>query len=366
MLGPQSASRQAHLAEALNLAERFGARTVTLSGPDIVPALLQFARENNVSQIVVGRPPGPKLFGALRSPSVYRGLERQNEFDLIVVAPALGRTKMRPAAGPRRARLRGYIMALLALALTSGLNLLMEPYASSSSLYAIYLLATLVIALFYGLGPSIWIALLSFLAFDFLFVEPKYALAIKHPTDLVGAVVFLMTSVAVGQLIQVSRRQAAALRERAERSTLLEEMARDLLSAASYRIPETRKDARDSIAGTVIRYAAQAAPADVVVLFRTSQGRLELSARTREDLKLTEEETAVAEWVLAHGDEAGAGTETLPSIAYYFVPMASAETTVGVIGLRKSAESLLPEQRRVLRSIAGLAALAASRWVTEP
>ncbi|MEN6369491.1 MAG: DUF4118 domain-containing protein, partial [Thermotogota bacterium] len=321
VLGPQSDARQAHLADALNLAEKFGARTVTLSGPDVVPAVLQFARENNVSQIVVGRPHRTGLFGTLRGYPVYRLLRTQREFDLVVVAPGLERRSLRQPKTPRRTKLRGYANALFALALASGLNLLIEPYANPTSLYAIYLLATLVIALFYGLGPSIWIALLSFLTFDFLFVEPKYMLAIKHPTDLVGAVVFLATSIAVGQLIQVSRRQAAALRERAEQSSLLEEMARELLGAASYRIPETRKDARDSIAGTVIRYAAQAAPADVVILFRTSQSRLELSARTREDLELTEEETAVAEWVLAHGDEAGAGTETLPSIPYYFMPM---------------------------------------------
>lgn len=74
----------------------------------------------------------------------------------------------------------------------------------------------------------------------------------------------------------------------------------------------------------------------------------------------------IAEWVLSHGEEAGAGSETPSSTSYYFIPMTSAETIVGVIGLRKSAASLLPEQRRVRRSIAGLAALAASRWVTEP
>ncbi len=372
VLGPQSAARQAHLAEALNLAEKFGARTITLSGPEVVPALLQFARENNVSQIVVGRPRRTTLFGALRGYPVYRLLRRQSEFDLMLIAPTLAKQRTQQPNRRRRVDVRGYIAALFVLAVASGLNLLVEPYANPTSLYAIYLLSTLVIALSFGLGPSIWTAILSFLAFDFLFVVPKYALAIKQATDLVGAVVFLMTSMVVGQLIQVSRRQAAALRERADRSSLLEEMAKELLVAGDAAPTtvnggrEARKGAWDHIAGTVIRYAGQAAPAPAIVLFKTPEGRLELWARTEESLELTKEEMAVAEWVLAHGEEAGAGTETLPSTSYYFVPMTSAERIVGVMALKKSAESLLPEQRRILRSIAGLAALAASRWVKEP
>jgi len=369
VLGPQSASRQAHLAEALNLAERFGARTVTLSGPDIVPALLQFARENNVTQILVGRPRRTALFGALRGDLARRLLSSQSEFDLVVVTAGFDHVGSRQSTGRRPAPLRGYVTALFVLAVATGLNLLVEPYANPTSLYAIYLLSTLMIALSFGLGPSVWTAILSFVAFDFLFVEPKYAFAIKQASDLVGALVFLMTSIVVGQLIQVSRRQAAALRERAERSSLLEEMAKELLTAGDAASPvggrgsAARESAWNHIAGTVIRYAAQAAPAPAVVLFVTPQGRLELQARTEESLELTREEMAVAEWVLSHGEEAGAGSETLPSTSYYFVPMTSAETIVGVIGLRKSAASLLPEQRRVLRSIASLGALSVARWL---
>jgi len=259
--------RQAYLAEALNLAERFGAQTVTLSGPDVVPTLLQFARENNVSQIVVGRPRQTTLLGTLRGYPVYRLLRKQSEFDLVLVAPTLAKQRTGQPIQRRRTNVRGYVTALFVLGVASGLNLLIEPYANPTSLYAIYLLSTLVIALSFGLGPSIWTAILSFLTFDFLFIAPKYALAIKHATDLVGAVVFLATSIAVGQLIQVSRRQSAALRMRANRSSLLEDMTRDLLVAATTAgresqrgsVEREREATLDEIARTTIRYIGQAA-----------------------------------------------------------------------------------------------------------
>lgn len=374
-LGELSAAHQVYLADALNLAERFGARTATLSEPDVVPAILRFARENNVSQIVVGRPERSLLTGALRGYPVYRLLREQSEFDIVLVSRILA--AKRPGQPPRRRAFdaRGYIAAVVVLAAATGLNLAIEHYANPISLYAVYLLATLVVALLFGLGASIWAAMLSFVAFDFLFIEPRLALSIKHPDDLVGAVVFLATSVAVGQLIAVARRQSAALRVRAERSSLLEELARDLLALPSRKTPPRSRDGRpgsaedaalDGIAEIAIRYAAEAAAAPAVILFRTGQGRLEFWAHTAEGQPMTAEEMAVAEWAYAHGEEAGAGTETLPSTAFHFVPLSSEGEIVGVLGVRQSARLLLPEQRRVLRSIAGLAALSALHWVADP
>ena len=45
----------------------------------------------------------------------------------------------------------------------------------------------------------------------------------------------------------------------------------------------------------------QTASAEAVAVFRTTQDRLELWAKTNEDLAIMKKEMAVAEWVLAHG-----------------------------------------------------------------
>jgi len=72
---------------------------------------------------------------------------------------------------------------------------------------------------------------------------------------------------------------------------------------------------------------------------------------------------AVAEWAHLHGEEAGAGTETLASTGFFFVPMTLGERSLGVIGFKGNADGLVPEQRRLLRSIASLGALSAVHWV---
>jgi two-component system sensor histidine kinase KdpD len=364
VLGELSAVSQAYLADALNLAEEFGAHTVTLSETDVVPALLRFARENNVSQIVLRRPRQLSPIRVLRSYMLSALLRDESGFDLFLLSAATGETRA-PAPQARYApgrQAQAYVLALLVLGAATGLNLLIEPYANPTSLYAIYLFATVVVALLFGLGPSICTAVLSFLAFDLLFIEPRFALAIQQPADLVGALVFLVTSIAVGQLIQVSRRQSAALRVKIERSSLLEEMGKELLSISPAEGTDRRERDLDQIARTTLRYVITAVHAPAVVLLRAPADRLQVWGQTEESLSLKEEEMAVAEWVRAHGEEAGAGTGTLASTTHFFIPMKHGEETVGVIGIRVSAEALLPEQRRMLQSIAGLAALSASRW----
>jgi two-component system sensor histidine kinase KdpD len=72
---------------------------------------------------------------------------------------------------------------------------------------------------------------------------------------------------------------------------------------------------------------------------------------------------AVAEWTYAHGEPAGAGTQTLTSIKAFFIPMKSLEETIGVIGIQYDFKNLLLDQRRLLGVVSNLSALAAARWV---
>ena len=47
---------KAYLTEALNLAEELGAKIATLSGTDVASEIVRFAREHNITHIVIGKP----------------------------------------------------------------------------------------------------------------------------------------------------------------------------------------------------------------------------------------------------------------------------------------------------------------------
>ncbi len=386
-----SPEQKTWLADAFNLAEEFGAHATTLSGHDVVPGLVRFARENNVSSILIGKPRRSLLEAVLRRSPVYQLMRNQADFDLYLLAPTVGEGGVQGSKGSRvQAQtpepqnpwplLRGYLLTLPVLALATGLNLLLEHYVNPVSLYSVYLVAVILVALRYGTGPSVMASILSLLTFDFLFVEPRLTLAMARPGDIVSAIVFLLASIVIGQLIRVTRRQYAALQVRAERISLLEEMSKELLSLPPLEllignmagqagdihdsVTVLRTTVLDDVGQTTVRNLSKAVSDPIVVLFGGSAAGLRIWAKSQPDLALSPEETAVAEWTFGHGQPAGAGTETLASVGFFFIPMKSREQTIGVIGVKGDYQSLLPEQRHLIGAIANLASLSVARWVS--
>lgn len=378
--GELAPAKRNWLAEAFSLAEEFGARTITLTGANVVPELLRFARENNIGRIIVGKPRRSLLAGALVRSPVYRLINTRSDFDVYLVTPTV--EEKRPGAvpsGPILFDLRGYALALLIVALATVINLGLQRYVNPISLYSIYLVATIIVALFFGTGPSVGTAIISLLAYDFFFTEPRLSLVIRHPADTVSALVFFLASIAIGQLLKATRRQRQGLQARVEQVGLLEEMSRELLSLPPLEqligglaqqpgewqatIGVLRTTILDDISQTMIRYLLKVTPDPACVFFKGPGKRLQLWARGDGELALTDKEQAVAEWVYVNGQPAGAGTETLAHVSMFFIPIRAQEDTIGVIGVRGDFEKLLPEQRHLLSATANLAALSAARWV---
>jgi two-component system, OmpR family, sensor histidine kinase KdpD len=378
-LTPEEKNR---VAEAFNLAEEFGAKAVTLSGEDIVPGLLRFARENNVSQIVIGRPKRSILLGALRRSPVYRLLSSQTDFDLHIVTPTLeeDRPAVQPARPVRKVNLWSYAVAALAVALGTVLSLLLERYVEPVSLYSVYLIITLVIALVFGIGPSTLASIASLLAFDFFFIPPRLTFVVRSPADAVGALVFFVASLIVGQLANVGRRQRLALQLRVQQASVLDDMGKELLALPPVEqliggiTPQSgewrdtlgvlRSTVLDDIGQTTVRHVSRVVSDPVFVFFSAGANRLRLWVRSDQANDLTADETAVAEWAFNNGEPAGSGTETLTNVGLFFIPMKAQGGTIGVIGVRADYSRLLPEQRHMLGAIANLASLTAARWVS--
>ncbi|MDB5373621.1 MAG: sensor histidine kinase, partial [Belnapia sp.] len=70
---------------------------------------------------------------------------------------------------------------------------------------------------------------------------------------------------------------------------------------------------------------------------------------------------AAAHWALEHGRRTGAGTDTLPSVAWRFHPMRTAHGMVGLVGLRPHDSGLDGERDRLLAALLDQAAVAIER-----
>ena len=88
---------------------------------------------------------------------------------------------------------------------------------------SIYLLAVVVAAIAAGTWAAVVASLASFLAFDFLFVEPRFTLTIRDPEEWLNLVVFLFVALVAGRLtaLQVERADEAT-GARAEAATMFQ------------------------------------------------------------------------------------------------------------------------------------------------
>jgi two-component system sensor histidine kinase KdpD len=372
---------KAYISEALNLAGELGAKIVTLSGTDVASEILRFAREYNINHIVIGKPLHSMLLGFWKGSPASRLLHTPSEFELHLITPTVEKKEVVIKPTPERFTLNAqdYLLTTLMVITVTLLNLFLQKFVNPMSLVYIYLIATIASGLLFGTGPSLFSSVISLLTFDFFFTEPRYSFSMHHPHDIINVVVFFLTSIIIGQLVKITKRQNLLLQLRIRRITLIEEMSKEFLMLPPVEqfvgglvqnskeweniLTLFRTTILDHISHIAIKYLSKILNAPSFILFSGKDGRLQVWARSHSDIDLTTNEMAVAEWTYSHGEPAGAGTQTLTSIKAFFIPMKSLEETIGVIGIQYDFKNLLLDQRRLLGVVSNLSALAAARWV---
>ena len=380
-LKEMSDSDKVYITEALNLAEELGGKIATLSGTDVASEILRFAREYNINHIVIGKPLHSMLLGFWKGSPASRLLHTPSEFELHLITPTVEKKEVVVKPTPERFTLNAqdYLLTTLMVIAVTLLNLFLQKFVNPMSLVYIYLIATIASALLFGTGPSLFSSIISLVIFDFFFTEPRYSFSMHHPHDVINVVVFFLTSIIIGQLVKITKRQNLLLQLRVRRITLIEEMSKEFLMLPPVEqfvgglvqnskeweniLTLFRTTVLDHISHIAIKYLSKIGEAPCFVLFSGKDGRLQVWARSHSEIDLTTNEMAVAEWTYSHGESAGAGTQTLTSIKAFFIPMKSLEETIGVIGIQYDFKNLLLDQRRLLGVVSNLSALAAARWV---
>jgi two-component system, OmpR family, sensor histidine kinase KdpD len=370
-----------YLTDALNLAEELGAKIVTLSGNDIADEILRFAREQNVTRIVIGKPLRSMLVEYFKGSPVSRLLYARSDFEIHLITPTMETKEKEGSPTTERISFKfsDYLITMALVVVVTMADALLARFIDPSSLIYLYLIATITSALLFGIWPSIFGSVLSILTFDFFFTVPRYSFSMNDPREIINLFVFLFTAIIVGQLVKVVRRQNLALQLRVERVTLIEEMSKEFLllppleqlveglanisNETMSTLAFFRTTILNDISSLTIKYVQRVIHVPCFVLFKEKRGDLQIWAKSSPAVEINSNDIAVAKWTLVHGKISGAGTETLPSISYFFFPIKSQEETIGIIGIQHDYKSILPEQRRILGTISNLTSLTAARWV---
>lgn len=339
----------------LRLAEQLGAETVTLPGRNVVESLVAFARERNITKIIIGKPARPRwrefIFG-----SVVEELIRQSgDIDVYVIKgerEVEPRTRQVLQLSPL-ASWHPYGLAALIVLLATGICWLMFPYFQLPNLIMVYLVGVIVAAIRFGRGPAILCSVFSVAAFDFCFVPPYFTFAVADSQYLITFAVMLLVAVVIGSLTARVQAQAASASLREQRTAAQYEMSREL---------STARGAANVIA-IGVKHLALLFESEVVGLMAGPDERLEIAAGSDVAFQFNARERAVAQWVFDLRQPAGAGTDTLAGAEALYLPLNGAQSVVGVLGLRsnKAGRVMSPEQFHLLETCATQIALAIER-----
>ena len=349
---PLPATAQARLSQNLRLAEQLGAEVVTLSSENPGEALVRFAREHNITKIVVGKPLVWKPWDRLRGSLVDRMVRLSGDIDVYVTAGDPEDGARAPEEPPREAaHVPSYLLAVGSAFVSTGFSWLLFRRNELADVVMIYLVAVVLVSTRVGLGPSIVAALSAVAAFDFVFVPPYLTFAVADLRHAVTFGVMFLVAVVISGLTQRVRNQAAAWQERERRTAALYALSRELSGA------------RDGahVARAAIANVERIFESEVALFLPREGGRL---ARVYPETPgASDRETSVAEWVWAHREEAGLGTATLPGGRTLYVPLLVSGGIVGVLGLTPADKERFTsvEQRRQVDAFASQIAMALER-----
>jgi two-component system, OmpR family, sensor histidine kinase KdpD len=341
---------------ALQLAGQLGAdETKTLVAGDMVQELLRFARFENVTQIVVGRSRGG-WWSELLGRSLPHQLVHHAEDIAIHVVTAKGerspgawwRNRI-PRVNPNQSW-SPFLWSALAVAGAIAVALAMTSVVSLPNVSMIFLVAVLFAAVRFGIWPAVVSSILSFLSYNFFFIDPVYTFTVARPHELLALFIFLGAAVLTSAIAGQAREQAAAAVSRARAMRRLYEFTRRLSS-----LPDAIAVAEGAVVelnGYLNRPAAILLPHGDL---------LELTASWPPEDQLDTASATAARWAYDKDEAAGAGTGTLPSARWIFLPLRSVRGRVGVMGVALDGAVLDGEIRTLAETVAELTATALDR-----
>ncbi len=232
-----------------------GGHYTELAGIDVAAAVLDFARNENARQLVLGATRRSRRQELLHGSVINKAIRTAGPVEVHVIParrprrqrPVIGLTvpSLRPVPLPGLRRLAAWILAVVGpVAITVGLTPFRAPLGLTGALLC-NLLAVVCVALLGGVLPALLATAVAVLLSDYFFTQPLHTLRVSNAVDVVALITFGIVALAVGGLVDVLTRQGV-------RTAHADAEARNLarLAARAMASPRDLSETVDSIRRT--------------------------------------------------------------------------------------------------------------------
>ena len=316
---------QDRLTRCLGLARKLGGEVVSVTGENISEALLQVARERNVSQIVVGKPEKAGRWCQSLADALIAG---SGDIDVCVVRPLAATDKSRNIAPLQESVpdsiIGEYSWAIVSLFAIASVCWGLVSYTGYMFVALVFLLAVVLAALRFSRGPVLTMATLSALCWNYFFIPPIFTFHISKPEDWIMFGMFFIVALSMGSLTSRLR-----MREVAERRRLRQ-------TDALLRVTQSAALAAEPVKGLAeaLRTINELLNANTALVVREQDRSLPKAAHKASSFQPSPKEWGVVAWSYENKQCAGRYTDTLPESAATWFPLQTATATMGVLGVQ--------------------------------
>ncbi|MCX7975047.1 MAG: DUF4118 domain-containing protein [Candidatus Aminicenantes bacterium] len=245
---------------------------------------------------------------------------------------------------------RSYLISLGLVAFMSLIGEFVQRYFDLTNLVMLYLLAVIISANRYGRGPSIVTAVISVIAFDFLFVPPRFTLTVADTQYLLTFAGLLIVGIVISELASKMRARAIEARNREIQTVALYDLSRDLSGTLSL----------EKAIQVILFHIKKILAFDLTIYLQEGESvKFWNSGPPRPE---NEQKKIVAKQILSGERASGNLAGQFSELNVRYVPMRASGKTIGVLSFDlEENQELSPEKVRMLEAISNQAALAIER-----
>ncbi len=216
------------------LATSLGATLHTVVGDDVPAALLDFSREMNATQLVLGtsrRSRWARMFDEGIGAAV---VQNSGKIDVHMVTHEQARRGISwRTVAPHERRVVSWLAALVVPSVICAITVAaLDEFLSIAGESALFFVGVLLVALLGGVAPAVLSALWSGLLLNYFLTDPRYTFTIAEPDAAVTEIVMLMLAVAVAILVDNAANRAREARHASQEAELLALFAGSVLRGA--------------------------------------------------------------------------------------------------------------------------------------
>lgn len=310
-----------------NLARELGAEIITTNDSDIAKGLIRVAKENNITQIIVGKPRKINIIGfILNNDPVKKLLQISGDIDVYIVGGIQRISKIdfqrifHFHSSPGK-----YFFSALFVSITALLCSLFSKDIGYQTVALLFLLIIALLPLFnFGPGPILLAAFISALTWDYFFIPPHFTLHIGRIEDVLMLIMYFILAMVTGVLSARIRTQEKFVRQREKRSSALYNLTKKLSEANDI----------NAITEILIRDIKATFNVEVLIIYSTKNNILSVKPHPKSTFIIKDSEWSYADWVFKNSQKAGRFTNTLPLAEATYFPLIGREKVLGIVGIK--------------------------------